>query len=115
MTKQLETMSFPSLKEYLSGRYGESMSNETCNFCGRPFKNFAALKAHQRGCDKKRENDLQLENIIDKTIELNTSENVVIEQPQYHLMSLSKIKEECKKRNINTSGKKRDDLIKMLS
>ena len=116
MTKQLETMSFPSLKEYLSDRYGESMSNETCNFCGRPFKNFAALKAHQRGCDKKKENDLQLENIIiDKTIEISIPENIVIETPQYNLMSLSKIKEECKKRNINTSGKKRDELIKMLN
>uniref|UniRef100_A0A6C0ET76 SAP domain-containing protein n=1 Tax=viral metagenome TaxID=1070528 RepID=A0A6C0ET76_9ZZZZ len=106
MTKQLDIMSFPSLKEFLGTRYGESSSGEKCEFCGRSCKNYAALKAHHRGCKK--------ENIV-ISIEPMIQEVEVLPENEFTNMNLSQLKEECKKRNINTSGKKKEDLLKSLN
>ena len=108
MTKQLDIMSFPSLKEFLGTRYGESSSGEKCEFCGRSCKNYAALKAHHRGC-KKENVVLLVEPMIQEVDE------VLPENNEFTNMNLSQLKEECKKRNINTSGKKKEDLLKSLN
>jgi hypothetical protein len=119
MTKQLDIMSFPTLKEYLGKRYGESSSGERCEFCGRSCKNYAALKAHHRGCPKK---DFIVESINDVSDSLNVvseaTNDVIplssIGRIEYQLMNLSQLKEECKKRKLNTTGKKREELLSML-
>jgi len=108
MTKQIDIMSFPSLKEYLGTRYGESSSGEKCEFCGRSCKNYASLKAHQRGC--KKENTV----ISIESMKYDVDE-VLPEKNEFTNMNLSQLKEECKKRNINTSGKKKEELLKQLS
>jgi hypothetical protein len=96
MTKQLDIMSFPTLKDFLGTRYGESSSGEKCEFCGRSCKNYAALKAHQRGCRK----------------EVPIKESVT--ETNFQTFNLSQLKEECKKRKINTSGKKKEELLELL-
>jgi len=109
MTKQIDIMNFPSLKEYLGTRYGESSSGEKCEFCGRSCKNYAALKAHQRGCDKKENTVISIE-----PMKYDVDE-VLPEKNEFINMNFSQLKEECKKRNINTTGKKKEDLLKQLS
>ena len=42
-------------------------------------------------------------------------DEVLPEPSEFNNMNLSQVKEECKKRNLNTSGKKRDVLIKLLN
>jgi hypothetical protein len=104
MTKQLDIMSFPSLKDFLGTRYGESSSGEKCEFCGRSCKNYAALKAHHRGCKK--------ENIVES---MNDDVGEVLPVlNEFKTMSLNQLKEECKKRRLNTSGKKKEELLEML-
>ena len=103
MTKQLDIMSFPSLKDFLGTRYGESSSGEKCEFCGRSCKNYAALKAHQRGCKKE----------MVETMKHDVDE-VLPERNEFQLMNLNQLKEECKKRRMNTTGKKKEELLEML-
>ena len=42
-------------------------------------------------------------------------DEVLPENNEFTNMNLSQLKEECKKRNINTSGKKKEDLLKSLN
>jgi hypothetical protein len=41
--------------------------------------------------------------------------NEVVNETDYTSMNVTQLKEECKKRNLNISGKKRDDLIELLN
>jgi hypothetical protein len=50
MTKQVESIKFPKLEEYLSSRYTFSVGKMTCEFCNYVAKNQQALSAHYRGC-----------------------------------------------------------------
>jgi hypothetical protein len=100
MTKQIESITMPCLKEYLSSNFGDHLSLEKCEFCAKTFKNFAAVKAHQRSCDKKVESEIDLNNddIID-----------------YSKLTLSQLKNECANKNIkHITGKNKDELIALL-
>jgi hypothetical protein len=100
MTKQIDSIAMPCLKEYLSSNFGEHLSLEKCDYCGKTFKNFAAVKAHQRSCDKKIEREINIDNgdIID-----------------YSKLTLSQLKTECTNKNIkHIAGKNKDELISLL-
>ena len=99
MNKQIESISMPYLTDFLSSRYGEYLSTEKCEFCNKSFKNFAAVKAHQRSCDRKNEVEL-------KTVEGNID---------YNKMTLTQLKSECVKHNIKPiTNKTKDELIGLL-
>jgi hypothetical protein len=100
MNKQIESISMPCLTDFLSSRYGEYLSTERCEFCSKAFKNFAAVKAHQRSCDKKIE------------VEIKVSEGKI----DYTKFSLSQLKAECSNKNIkNITNKTKDELISILT
>ena len=100
MNKQIDSISMPCLTDFLSSRYGEYLSTEKCEFCNKSFKNFAAVKAHQRSCDKKIE------------VEIKSVEGKI----DYSKLSLSQLKSECLNRNIkNITNKTKDELIVLLS
>jgi hypothetical protein len=103
MTKQLESINMPCLKEYLSGNFGEHLSFEKCEFCNKSFKNFAAVKAHQRSCDKKVESEIKL---------IEAEEGKI----DYSKFTLSQLKAECTNKNIkHIAGKNKDELITLLN
>ena len=66
--------------------------------CGYGCENRKQLSNHQRAKHSKNE-----------IVENEVTEN------EFTSMTVPQLKEECKKRNLNISGKKRDELIHMLN
>jgi len=60
------------------------------------------------GCDSKK----QLSN---HQRSKHAKNEVEVVEGNFNIMNVSQLKEECKKRNMNVSGKKRDELIELLN
>ena len=94
---QIDTLDFPDLSLFLQDKYVMKPKKFACDMCDRTFDTRAQMSAHKKKHTKK-------EDIENEVVE------ILVEN-----MNLSQLKEECKKRNINTTGKKKEDLLKQLS
>ena len=93
---QIDTLDFPDLSLFLQDKYVMKPKKFACDMCDRTFDTRAQMSAHKKKHTKK-------EDIENEVVE------ILVEN-----MNLSQLKEECKKRNINTTGKKKEDLINLL-
>ena len=94
---QIDALDFPDLSLFLQDKYVMKPKKFACDMCDRTFDTRAQMSAHKKKHTKK-------EDIENEVVE------ILVEN-----MNLSQLKEECKKRNINTTGKKKEDLLKQLS
>ncbi len=95
---QIEALDFPDLTIFLQDKYVMKPKKFACDMCDRTFDTRAQMSAHKKKHTKK-------EDIENEVVEI---------LPLVENMNLSQLKEECKKRNINISGKKKEDLISLL-
>ena len=93
---QVDSLEMPDLSKFLETIYPSKKMNMYCH-CG-------------YGCDSKK----QLSNHQRAKHSKNEVENEVIEN-EFTTMNVAQLKEECKKRNLNITGKKRDELIELLN
>jgi hypothetical protein len=106
---QLDTLDFPDLSLFLQDKYVMKPRKFACDMCDRTFDTRAQMSAHKKKHTKK---DEPVNSIVSNT------QNIVDSFPEtieYNNMNLSQLKEECKKRHMNISGKKRDELIQLLT
>jgi hypothetical protein len=102
---QIDALDFPDLSLFLQDKYVMKPKKFACDMCDRTFDTRAQMSAHKKKHTKKEENIIEMKYDVDE---------VLPETNEFINMNLSQLKEECKKRNINTSGKKKDDLLKLL-
>lgn len=93
---QIDALDFPDLSLFLQDKYVMKPKKFACDMCDRTFDTRAQMSAHKKKHIKK-------EDIENEVVE------ILVEN-----MNLSQLKEECKKRNINTTGKKKEDLLNLL-
>ena len=106
---QLDTLDFPDLSLFLQDKYVMKPRKFACDMCDRTFDTRAQMSAHKKKHIKK---DEPINSIVSNT------QNIVESFPEtieFNNMNLSQLKEECKKRHMNISGKKRDELIQLLT
>ena len=101
---QIDALDFPDLSLFLQDKYVMKPKKFACDMCDRTFDTRAQMSAHKKKHIKKEENLIEMKYDVDE---------VLPETNEFTNMNLSQLKEECKKRNINTSGKKKDDLLKL--
>ena len=94
---QVDALEMPDLSKFLETIYPSKKMNFYCH-CGYGCENRKQLSNHQRAKHSKNE-----------IVENEVTEN------EFTSMTVPQLKEECKKRNLNISGKKRDELIHMLN
>ena len=92
---QVDGLDMPDLSSLLEEKYPSKKLPLYCH-CGYGCHNKKQLSNHQRTTHK-----------------IETDINEVVND--FKTMSLSQLKDECKKRNINISGKKKEDLLKLLN
>jgi hypothetical protein len=104
---QVDSLEMPDLGLVLKEKFPTSEKCPIhCGKCGYGCHNKKQLSNHQRSCHPSSK-----ENI---TQEIEINEDINVSENKFSQMNLSQLKEECKKRKINTSGKKKEDLIDML-
>ena len=94
---QVDGLDMPDLSSLLEEKYPSKKLPLYCQ-CGYGCHNKKQLSNHQRTTHK-------IENETNEVLPVN----------DFKTMSLSQLKDECKKRNINISGKKKEDLLKSLN
>ena len=97
---QIDSLQMPDLSAFLDEKCHSTKKLPFYCHCGYGCHNRKQLSNHQRSAHPKE----SLENEIVENEEIDVNN-----------MSLSQLKEECKKRNINISGKKKEELISLLS
>ena len=102
---QIDALDFPDLSLFLQDKYVMKPKKFACDMCDRTFDTRAQMSAHKKKHMKKEENVIEMKHDVDE---------VLPETNEFTNMNLSQLKEECKKRNMNTTGKKKDDLLKLL-
>ena len=95
---QIESLDFPDLSLFLQDKYVMKPKKFACDMCDRTFDTRAQMSAHKKKHTKKEDIENEVVDIL----------------PLVENMNLSQLKEECKKRNINISGKKKEELITLL-
>jgi hypothetical protein len=95
---QIDALDFPDLSLFLQDKYVMKPKKFACDMCDRTFDTRAQMSAHKKKHTKK-------EDIENEVVEI---------LPLIENMNLSQLKDECKKRNINTTGKKKEELISLL-
>jgi len=106
---QIESMDFPDLSLFLQDKYVMKPRKFACDMCDRTFDTRAQMSAHKKKHTKKEE-------LVNAIVSMKQDVDEVLPEPsEFNNMNLSQLKEECKKRNLNTTGKKRDVLIKLLN
>ena len=96
---QVELMSFPDLSLFLEDKYVLKPKKFSCDCCSYTSDTKAQMSAHK----KKHKTDKG---------EYKSMKHD--EEQELSNISLSQLKDECRKRKINTSGKKKDDLIELI-
>jgi hypothetical protein len=94
---QVDALEMPDLSKFLETIYPSKKMNYYCH-CGYGCENRKQLSNHKRA----------------KHLQNEVIENEVIEN-EFTTMNVAQLKEECKKRNLNITGKKRDELIELLN
>ena len=102
---QIDALDFPDLSLFLQDKYVMKPKKFACDMCDRTFDTRAQMSAHKKKHTKKEENIV---------IDIIHVDEVLPEKNEFMNMNLSQLKEECKKRNINTTGKKKEELLKLL-
>jgi hypothetical protein len=105
---QVDSLEMPDLALVLKEKFPTSEKCPIhCSKCGYGCHNKKQLSNHQRSCHPSIK-----ENITQET---EVYEETEIIENKFTCMSLSQLKEECKKRKINTSGKKKEELVGLLN
>jgi hypothetical protein len=91
---QLDTLQLPDLTLFLQDKYVMKPKKFACDTCGRTFDTRAQLSAH-------------------KKVHVNTI-SIGAEEPDVQRMSLIQLREEGRRRGLNTSGKNKAELINLL-
>jgi hypothetical protein len=102
---QVDSLHMPDLSAFLDEKCHSSKKFPIYCQCGYGCHNRKQLTNHQRSAHPAGE--------VSEAIENSELENEIVENT-FKNMSLSQLKEECKKRNINISGKKKEELISLL-
>jgi hypothetical protein len=103
---QIDALDFPDLSLFLQDKYVMKPKKFACDMCDRTFDTRAQMSAHKKKHTKKEENVIEMKHDVDE---------VLPEKNEFMNMNLIQLKEECRKRNINTTGKKKEELLKLLS
>ena len=107
---QIESIDFPDLSLFLQDKYVMKPRKFACDTCDRTFDTRAQVSAHKKKHTKKEEQ------LVNAVVSMKQDiDEVLPELSEFNNMNLSQLKEECNKRNFNTTGKKRDALIKLLN
>ena len=96
---QVDALEMPDLSAFLDEKCPSSKKFPIYCQCGYGCHNRKQLSNHQRNAHP--------------STESSEIENEIVEN-DFKNMNLSQLKEECKKRNINISGKKKEELITLL-
>jgi hypothetical protein len=96
---QVDALEMPDLSAFLDEKCPSSKKFPIYCQCGYGCHNRKQLSNHQRNAHP--------------SAESSEVENEIVEN-DFKNMNLSQLKEECKKRNINISGKKKEELISLL-
>lgn len=96
---QVDALEMPDLSAFLDEKCPSSKKFPIYCQCGYGCHNRKQLSNHQRSAHP--------------SAESSEVENEIVEN-DFKNMNLSQLKEECKKRNINISGKKKEELISLL-
>ena len=90
LLEQLDLFELPDLSIFLSDKYLTNMMDFCCGICGEGFKSKSSLSAHKKVHDK--------DNVTD-----------------IYKMTMTQLKKECSNKNIVIIGKKRDEIIQLLT
>jgi len=101
---QVELMSFPDLSLFLEDKYVLKPKKFSCDCCSYTSETKAQMSAHKKKHKTDKSEHKSMKNLVDE----------LPESVEFTNMNLSQLKDECKKRKINTSGKKKDDLIELI-
>jgi hypothetical protein len=105
---QIEMLDFPDLSLFLQDKYVMKPKKFACDMCDRTFDTRAQMSAHKKRHTKKDE-------LVNTIINMKEDvDEVLPEINEFDNMNMAQLKEECKKRRINTSGKKKEELINLL-
>ena len=98
-------MAFPDLSLFLQDKYVLKPKKFSCDCCSYTCDAKAQMSAHKKKHKTDKSEVKSMKEYVDEVL------------PQTHEfvnMNLSQLKEECKKRKINTSGKKKEELVGLL-
>jgi hypothetical protein len=98
---QVELMNFPDLSLFLEDKYVLKPKKFSCDCCSYTSETKAQMSAHKKKHKSDKSEHKSMKHDVDEGQELSN-------------MNLSQLKDEGKKRKINTSGKKKDDLIELI-
>ena len=102
---QVDALEMPDLSAFLDEKCHSSKKFPIYCHCGYGCHNRKQLTNHQRYA--------HLASEASEVVENSELENEIVEN-DFKNMTLIQLKEECKKRNINISGKKKEELINLL-
>jgi|694.fasta_scaffold143585_1 hypothetical protein len=100
---QVEALNFPDLSLFLQDKYVLKPKKFSCDCCSYTCDTKAQMSAHKKKHKTDKNEDMK-----------HDVDEVLPQTHEFGNMNLSQLKEECKKRKINTSGKKKEDLIGLL-
>jgi vacuolar-type H+-ATPase catalytic subunit A/Vma1 len=104
----IDTLDLPDLSLFLQDKYVMKPRKFACDMCDRTFDTRAQMSAHKKKHTKKDE-------VVNSIVSMKQDvDEVLPETNEFNNMNLSQLKEECKRRHMNISGKKRDELIQLL-
>jgi len=105
---QVDSLEMPDLSGVLSEKFPSSKKLPIhCSKCDYGCYNKKQLSNHQRSAHPSSKENIQ-------ETELSEENEIEVKENKFTGMSLSQLKDECRKRKINTSGKKKNDLIELI-
>lgn len=102
---QVESLAFPDLSLFLQDKYVLKPKKFSCDCCSYTCDAKAQMSAHKKKHKTDKSEVKSMKEYVDE---------VLPQSQDFVNMNLSQLKEECKKRKINTSGKKKEELVGLL-
>ena len=109
---QIDSLDMPDLSKFLDDKSGISKKMKIYCHCGFGCDNAKQLSNHKRS---KHPNEKKQEEPVNIVVNMKQDvDEVLPEINEFNNMNMSQLKEECKKRDLNVSKKKRDEIIYLL-
>jgi hypothetical protein len=110
---QIDSLDMPDLSKFLDDKSGISKKMKMYCHCGFGCDNPKQLSNHKRS---KHANEQKKEEKVNTVVNMKEMVDEVLPQiNEYNNMNMAQLKEECKKRQLNISKKKRDEIIQLLT
>ena len=110
---QIDGLDMPDLSKFLDEKSGMSKKMKMYCHCGYGCDNSKQLSNHKRS---KHPNDKKQEEQVNIVVNMKHDiDEVLPEMNEFKNMNMAQLKEECKKRDLNVSKKKRDEIIQLLT